>query len=225
MQSPLHREITLLMTKMRRLASTAVNKRLSLVGSSMHEYRVLFRLAHDERVPQHELAFDAAMDRAAASRLLRDMTQAGLVTVEVDSADKRQRMFRLTHKGLTLERTLSPIVDEALAPYMSGLTPAEDQQFLALLRKACAVCVSAARAQDEEEQMLAKSLPSRASALQRADVARAAARTAAKRTAARTAAKRTAARTAAKHTAAKHTAAKQAGVRQAPDNVRKSKSR
>src|SRR5688500_13078712 len=83
MQSPLHREITLLMTKIRRLASTSVNKRLSLVGSSMHEYRVLFRLAHDERVPQHELAFDAAMDRAAASRLLRDMTQAGLVTAEI----------------------------------------------------------------------------------------------------------------------------------------------
>ncbi len=161
MQSPLHREITLLMTKIRRLASTAVNKRLSLVGTSMHEYRVLFRLAHDERVPQHELAFDAAMDRAAASRLLRDMTQAGLVTVEVDSADKRQRMVRLTPKGRTMERTLSPIVDEALSPYMAGLTPAEDRQFLALLRKACDACVSAARAQDEEEQGLSRSLPPR----------------------------------------------------------------
>ena len=156
MKSPLHREMTLLMTKIRRLASTAVNKRLSLVGSSMHEYRVLFRLAHDERVPQHELAFDAAMDRAAASRLLRDMTQAGLVTAEVDSADKRQRMVRLTHKGRTLERTLSPIVDQALLPYMGGLTPAEDRQFLALLRKACSACVSAARAEEAEEQALVK---------------------------------------------------------------------
>jgi DNA-binding MarR family transcriptional regulator len=165
MQSPLHREITLLMTKIRRLASTAVNKRLSLVGTSMHEYRVLFRLAHDERVPQHELAFDAAMDRAAASRLLRDMTQTGLVTVEVDSADKRQRMVRLTHKGRTLERTLSPIVDEALSPYMGGLTAAEDRQFLALLRKACAACVAAARAEEEAEQTKTKSIAPRPAAM------------------------------------------------------------
>jgi MarR family transcriptional regulator, organic hydroperoxide resistance regulator len=159
MKSPVHREMTLLMTKIRRLASTAVNKRLSLVGSSMHEYRVLFRLAHDERVPQHELAFDAAMDRAAASRLLRQMTQVGLVTAEVDSADKRQRMVRLTHKGRTLERTLSPIVDQALLPYMGGLTAAEDRQFLSLLRKACAACVTAARAEEEEEQVRAKASP------------------------------------------------------------------
>lgn len=141
------------MTKMRRIASMAVNKQLSLVGSSMHEYRVLVRLAHDTRVPQHELAFDAAMDRAAASRLIRDMTRAGLVTVEVDPADKRQRMVRLTTKGFALERTLSPMVDEALAPYMGGLTPAEDRQLLELLRKACNACVLAARAQEGLESL------------------------------------------------------------------------
>lgn len=153
MRSQLHREISLLMTKMRRIATMAVNKQLSLVGSSMHEYRVLFRLAHDTRVPQHELAFDAAMDRAAASRLIRDMTRAGLVTVEVDPADKRQRMVRLTAKGGALERTLSPIVDDALAPYMGSLTPAEDRQLLTLLRKACDACVIAARAQEGLESL------------------------------------------------------------------------
>src|SRR3954465_2330219 len=99
MRSQVHREITLLMTRMRRLCSMAVNKRLALVGSSMHIYMVLFRLVHEEEVPQHELAFDAAIDRAAASRLVRDMSTDGLVTMRVDPTDKRQKFVKMTAKG------------------------------------------------------------------------------------------------------------------------------
>lgn len=147
-----HREITLLMTKMRRLCSMAVNKQLALVGSSMHLYMVLFRLVHDEEVPQHELAFDAAIDPAAASRLIRDMSGDGLVTTRVDPKDKRQRFVRVTAKGRSLERTLGTIVDDALAPFMGGLSAEEEEQFIRLLRKAHdAVLLFAANPTDAEE--------------------------------------------------------------------------
>jgi len=124
------------MTQMRRLCSLTVNKRLSVVGCSLHEYVVLFRLAHDTEVPQHELAYDAALDPAAVSRLVRAMVRAGSVTTRVDPTDKRQRFVRLTPKGRALERTLSPVVDACLTPLLSGLTAAEEQQLLGLLRKA-----------------------------------------------------------------------------------------
>jgi DNA-binding MarR family transcriptional regulator len=132
------------MTKMRRLCMMAVNKRLSLVGSSMPVYSTLFRLVHEAEVPQHELAFDAAIDPAAASRLVRDMVAEGLVTTRVDPADKRQRFVKLTAKGRTLESTLRRIVDDALEPYMVGLTAAEEQEFLRLLRKAHDMVVTVA---------------------------------------------------------------------------------
>ncbi|MDB4974162.1 MAG: hypothetical protein JWN48_2503, partial [Myxococcaceae bacterium] len=66
------------MTQMRRLCTLTLNKRLSVVGCSVHEYAVLFRLASDPEVPQHELAYDAAIDPAAASRLVQSMSRAGL---------------------------------------------------------------------------------------------------------------------------------------------------
>src|SRR4051812_37545 len=114
MRNPLHREMTRLVTHMRRLCSLTLNKRLSVVGCNIHEYAVLYRLVTDPEVPQHELAYDAAMDPAALSRLVQAMTRTGLVTTRVHPSDKRQRFVKITPKGRTLERTLSPVVDDAL---------------------------------------------------------------------------------------------------------------
>jgi DNA-binding MarR family transcriptional regulator len=138
MRSEVHREVARLMAQMRRLCSTAANKQLAVVGSSLNEYMVLMRLANEksEEAPQFELAYDAAIDPAAVSRLVRDMTHNGLVTSRVDQTDKRQRFVRLTSKGRTLMKTLSPVVDSALEPYMAGLSEPEELEFLRLLRKA-----------------------------------------------------------------------------------------
>ncbi|MFM2416833.1 MAG: hypothetical protein RL385_1556 [Pseudomonadota bacterium] len=120
----------------RRYCTMAVNKRLALVGATLHEYGVLFRLTDEDEVPQHELAFDAAIDPGAASRLVRTMAEAGLLTTRVDPKDKRQRFVRITAKGRALEQTLTPVVDAAIEPYMCGLTPDEEEEFLVLLQKA-----------------------------------------------------------------------------------------
>jgi MarR family transcriptional regulator for hemolysin len=130
------REISMLMTHMRRLSSVSVNKRLSAVGMSLPAYKVLFRLVHDREVLQHELAFDAAMDPAAVSRLIHGMLGDGIVETRVDPDDKRQRFVRLTAKGRELERSLSPIVDAAFAPFSQVLTPAEQKALVTILRKA-----------------------------------------------------------------------------------------
>jgi DNA-binding MarR family transcriptional regulator len=166
MRPQLHREITLMMTRMRRLCSMAVNKRLAVVGSSMHVYMVLFRLVHEAEVPQHELAFDAAIDPAAASRLIRDMAADGLVTTRVDPADKRQRFVKLTPKGRILESTLQGIVDDALEPFMVGLTAEEEQQFLRLLRKAHEAVVAVVT--DTDEPVRAPGRPRSVTALESA---------------------------------------------------------
>jgi MarR family transcriptional regulator, lower aerobic nicotinate degradation pathway regulator len=161
MRPDVHREIARLMAQLRRLVSIAINKQLAVVGSSLHEYVVLSRLFEeaDEQAPQSELAYDAAIDPAAVSRLVRDMTEAGLVTTRVDETDKRQRFVRLTAKGRTLVRTLSPIVNTTLEPYMAGLSDEEEQEFLRLLRKAYA---TVAKVAVEREKQSAVSEPARA---------------------------------------------------------------
>lgn len=147
MRQAVHREIARLLAQFRRLCSVAVNKRLAIVGSSMTEFVVLMRLSEEEEVQQAELSYDAAIDPAAVSRLIRDMTKAGLVSTRVDPTDKRQRFVKISAKGRTLVRTLSPIVDSTLAPYMAGLNVEEEQEFLRLLRKAYETVVQVAEAE------------------------------------------------------------------------------
>jgi hypothetical protein len=79
------------------------------------------------------------------------MTSEGLVTTRVDPTDKRQRFVRITAKGRTLERTLRNIIDDALAPYMSGLTASEEQELLRLMKKAHGAVVAAAAADELEK--------------------------------------------------------------------------
>jgi MarR family transcriptional regulator for hemolysin len=130
------REIALLIGHMRRLSSVSVNKRLSAVNMSLPSYKVLFRLVHDREVLQHDLAWDAALDPAAVSRLIHGMVDDGYVQTRVHPADKRQRYVSLTAKGRELERSLSPIVDAAFAPFSQVLSPAEQKTLLTILRKA-----------------------------------------------------------------------------------------
>jgi DNA-binding MarR family transcriptional regulator len=147
MRQAVHREIARLLAQFRRLCSVAVNKQLAVVHSNMHEFVVLMRLAEEEEVAQAELPFEAAIDPAAVSRLIRDMTKAGLVSARVDPTDKRQRFVKISAKGRVLLRTLSPIVDSTLAPYMAGLSEDEEQEFLRLLRKGYETVVQVAESE------------------------------------------------------------------------------
>jgi DNA-binding MarR family transcriptional regulator len=155
------------MAQMRRLGTSAVNQRLALVGTSLYEYKVLMLLVNEPEVAQHDVVFDCGMDKAAVSRLIRTFTEQGLVTVRVDPADKRQRLLKITAKGRVKEAMLAPIVDEALAPFMAGLSDQEGEEFLRLMRKAYSACLEASREQALNEgravntSLHPRSLPSR----------------------------------------------------------------
>jgi MarR family transcriptional regulator for hemolysin len=163
MQKAPFREVSLLIAQMRRISSVLVNKRLSAVGVTLPVYKVVLQLANIREVLQHELAYEAAMDPAALSRLIAGMVKNGLVDTRVDPQDKRQRFVRLTRKGQELERSLSPIVDAALKPYQSLLTAKEQSQLVAILRKACdGVTRIAQEAQASEQKSLRPPSRSRA---------------------------------------------------------------
>jgi DNA-binding MarR family transcriptional regulator len=164
MRQAVHREIARLLAQLRRLCSVAVNKQLAVVGSTMHEFVVLVRLTEEDEVQQSELSYEAAIDPAAVSRLIRDMTRAGLVSARVDPPDKRQRFVKISAKGRTLVRTLSPIVDSTLAPYMAGFDGEEEQNFLQLLRKAYETVVRVAEGEAKDESAALRPRPSSRSA-------------------------------------------------------------
>jgi DNA-binding MarR family transcriptional regulator len=64
---------------------------------SLTEVRVLFELAHRERVTASDIIDTLGLDRGYLSRTLRAFKTRGLIDTETETADRRQTLLRLTN--------------------------------------------------------------------------------------------------------------------------------
>jgi DNA-binding MarR family transcriptional regulator/GNAT superfamily N-acetyltransferase len=74
------------------------------------------------------------LDAGHASRLLRALEAAGLVTVEPSPADRRVRVARLTRRGRSELEILSRRSDELAASLLDPLQPADREQLITAMR-------------------------------------------------------------------------------------------
>jgi DNA-binding MarR family transcriptional regulator len=141
---PRHRipqEIAKRFAYLRRIVLSEMARVLSPLGATVPLYHVLFRLATAEStgegaLSQQELTLDAGLDAAGVSRLVARMAREKLVTIKVDSRDRRRRLVRLTAKGRALAESLSPLVDASVRNMVTGLAEEEERTFLAILDRA-----------------------------------------------------------------------------------------
>lgn len=123
---------------LRRIAIHELNRRLEPFDASVPLYNVLFRLATEGPLAQQELTLDAGLDAAGVSRLVQRMGARALVTVRVDTEDRRRRIVSLTASGRDLEQQLTPIVAETMRGTIIGLDSREEQVLLDLLDRTVA---------------------------------------------------------------------------------------
>lgn len=95
---------------------------------SLAETRVLYELAHRDRVTASDLVRDLGLDAGYLSRMLRSFAKRGLVARKAAKEDARQSLLSLTAAG---HRTFAPLEtasQRVLAPLLQRLTPAERTQ-------------------------------------------------------------------------------------------------
>lgn len=132
------REIAWRFTYLRRVVINEMSRVLTPLGATVPQYHVLFRLATAEGpLSQQELTLDAGLDAAGISRLVARMANEKLVTIKVDSRDRRRRLVRLTAKGRALEESLSPLVDAAVRNIVTGFSDEEAIRVVELLGRVC----------------------------------------------------------------------------------------
>lgn len=73
----------------------------SSVGLTVAQWQALEEVQKDDFMPSL-FARDRESSPAAVSKVLRQLTDKGLITAEVNSTDARQRNYHLTRKGTTL---------------------------------------------------------------------------------------------------------------------------
>lgn len=98
------------------------------------QWAVLLRLWERDAVTQSELSDGTFRDRPTMSRILDVMERGGLVTREVDPADRRARRIHLTRKGKGLEKKLVPLAREVVGRMTKGIPAGELAAIRATLR-------------------------------------------------------------------------------------------
>lgn len=71
-------------------------------------FPVFFVLAEGIEATITEIALEIGHSQPSVSKIIREMTEAGLVKVNQNSADRRQNVVRLTKKGKSISDRLSP---------------------------------------------------------------------------------------------------------------------
>lgn len=137
-----------LIRRLHQISQSVFHTRMQELGLDLTpvQFAALSELAAQGGVDQATLAGRIAYDRVTLGGVIDRLEAKGLVTREISPTDRRARMLALSPKGAEL---LSRITDEveAIQPAMlSGLTPDEQRQFIALAAKAAEGANSLSRA-------------------------------------------------------------------------------
>lgn len=100
------------------------------------QYAALVTLVENPGIDQATLAGLIAYDRTTIGGVVDRLVQKGLVLREVSDRDRRARTLTPSKDGLDTVRRLEPAVLRAQQVMMRGLSPAEAEMLIALLRKA-----------------------------------------------------------------------------------------
>lgn len=101
---------------------------------SLTEVRVLYELAHRERVTASELCQDLGLDRGYVSRMLQNFEAQGWIKTALSSDDRRRLFLSLTPKGGKVLAPLEQRSSEEVAGMLATLSPPHQKTLLSAMR-------------------------------------------------------------------------------------------
>jgi MarR family transcriptional regulator, lower aerobic nicotinate degradation pathway regulator len=102
------------------------------------QYSLLSQLRDLGEADQTTLSAAVALDRTTTTGALKRLAARGLVSRGTSPTDRRAQVCRLTAEGLALHGAMEPAAREAHALTVAALTPSEQEQLVALLRRVTA---------------------------------------------------------------------------------------
>lgn len=111
---------------------------------SLTEVRVLYELAHREKITAKDLCLDLSLDRGYVSRMLQNFEAHGWITSTPSPADRRSFFLSLTAKGRKIFEPLERRSSDEVAAMLSRLAPEQQEKMLAAIRDIESVLASTA---------------------------------------------------------------------------------
>jgi DNA-binding MarR family transcriptional regulator len=118
-----------------RIARTASRTYLRCFGIGINEWRTIANLRVWPGTTANLICQRSGLDKAAVSRSLKLLEDAGMVCTNGDSGDMRGRSMKLTAKGDELHDKVIQTALEREACLLTGFTPLERAQLLSFVTR------------------------------------------------------------------------------------------
>lgn len=102
---------------------------------SLTEVRVLYELAHRERVTAGELCHDLDLDRGYVSRMLQSFEKQELITTAQSAEDRRKVSLSLTAKGRKVFVPLERRSSDEVGSMLGKLSPTQQTRLVAAMNE------------------------------------------------------------------------------------------
>ncbi len=97
---------------------------------TLTEARIIYELAHHEQTTATELANELKLDAGYLSRILRDLTQRGLIDKQPSETDGRQTVLRLTEEGQAAFAILNSRSRNQIETMLSALSKQDQDRLI-----------------------------------------------------------------------------------------------
>jgi len=101
---------------------------------SLTEVRVLYELAHRDKITAKDLCLDLGLDRGYVSRMLQNFQTHGWITSTPSPEDRRSLFLSLTSEGRKILEPLDRRSSDEVAAMLARLAPKQQEKMLAAIR-------------------------------------------------------------------------------------------
>ena len=108
---------------------------LDVFDVGVETWRCMMLLAIENAISAQQVSRIIGMDKGSVSRCFKRMQERGLITMELDDADGRLRIARLTAKGRKLHDEMIGIALERERAFVEVLNPQELDTLIGLLQR------------------------------------------------------------------------------------------
>lgn len=119
-----------------RAVSDAVsNVYASQYGLSVSEWRTMAVLGPTKALSASEIVEQSSMDKVTVSRAIKGLQAHGFLKRDIDNADKRRAVLKLTQTGIDAFSELVPLVKQIEKDCLQGLSPEERETLISLMHR------------------------------------------------------------------------------------------
>ncbi|HSX07491.1 MAG TPA: MarR family winged helix-turn-helix transcriptional regulator [Candidatus Saccharimonadales bacterium] len=105
------------------------------LGIGLSQYKIMRALQWHPKVQQRKLAQSLGQTEASVSRQIKLLHERGMLVTEVNAAERRAHLTRITPKGLKVAEAARQVLVQYHSPMFGTLSDKEMKQLLETLKK------------------------------------------------------------------------------------------